>query len=102
GTGGSAAIDNFSFQESIADVHENELLSAMYVYPNPVGDRLFIQAPAGVRFQMELLDISGRILNRYEVSGGQSVDFSGLIPGCYTVILSMEDGSRKSNRIIKY
>jgi hypothetical protein len=102
GVGGSAAIDNFSFQESVAAVKESELLPGISIYPNPVKDRLFLQAPAGLRFQLDMVDISGRSLIRQEVWSAHSVDLSELIPGYYTVILSLEDGSRKSIRIIRY
>jgi hypothetical protein len=60
-------------------------------YPNPAGDRLHVEAPAGAA--VELFDGSGRLrLRRRQANDRESLDVRFLPPGLYLVRVRTEYG----------
>lgn len=71
------------------------------VYPNPVGDRLFFETDfdSGGNEQVEIFNLDGRMF--YSNRAENSVDVSELPAGIYVIVVSSENGLRKTARFIK-
>lgn len=70
----------------------------IFVYPNPVSNILYIQNLNSV-VNVQLFDISGRLVREYKNIGSQGMDVSALAKGMYVVKIS--DGkSGRSQKII--
>jgi hypothetical protein len=70
---------------------------------NPTGNELIIRsAPNSPKpNQLEVLDLSGRLLKRADSNSPNMGDISGLLPGIYLVVLRFENGQVFSQKIIK-
>lgn len=63
------------------------------LYPNPAGDWMQIQLPAGITpVSMELMDLQGKVIRHL---GGQErrIDLSGLPVGVYTLLVRTSEGA---------
>ncbi len=76
------------------------------VYPNPVGDQLFISTEKQAA-QIRLWDINGRIVKNIETADLQTTgieitaDLSKLSPGVYILSMTFRDGTTEHARIIR-
>jgi len=72
------------------------------IYPNPVLENLYIQAPdSGDGIEFELYDISGRMVYAGETRSGEAINLTKLTPGVY--LMNMISGEEKHfTRLIKY
>ena len=73
------------------------------VYPNPSSDILFIESSTQLS-QVELRDISGRLLQRFVISPGETahqIPLTDWLPGLYWLIVSDKDGNQTSTKFIK-
>lgn len=102
GAGGSAAIDNFSFQESVNEVVEDTELKLASVFPNPFHDRLLVRGFGTEHVRLTIFDVSGRSLMDSEAVSGNPIDVSELLPGYYVVRLQTGSGRSDEFRLIKY
>jgi hypothetical protein len=70
---------------------------------NPTGNELIIRSAPNSPMpkQLEVLDLSGRLLKRSDSNAPDMGDISGLLPGIYLVVLRFDDGQVFSQKIIK-
>lgn len=73
--------------------------STYHIYPNPTSDKVFIDVPKNLMYQISLTNISGKVIKKMETQMNESIiefDVSVLLKGIYLVELKSE-----SNRIIQ-
>jgi len=70
---------------------------------NPSGDELIIRSVANAVLpkQIQVLDLSGRVLKNATYDSADMGNISALAPGIYIVVLRFEDGQVYSQKIIK-
>lgn len=69
------------------------------VYPNPVGNQLYITNAAGRPLYVEVVDITGRVVRTHTFSGTTAVlPMQGAAPGVYSVIIS---DRKKGEKVMK-
>jgi hypothetical protein len=76
---------------------------ALSAYPNPAHEILTLQHPAGSNGQIQLTDMSGRLLIRQQVVAGSrstSLSIQRLPKGLYQIAFQSDEGSR-SIRVLK-
>ena len=75
-------------------IEDTGALSAVILYPNPAQEQLFVRG-ATTNAALTLFDINGRSLSLpvRRTTEGHSVDVSALRAGCYTLVLTTEQGS---------
>ena len=76
--------------------------STLNIYPNPFSDKLFIFDSSNSVRNIEVLDLTGKILISTSVSQNiKVIDTKFLNPGSYTIAIIFKDGSRKVKKSIK-
>lgn len=72
------------------------------IFPNPVGDALYVQAPRDASFELRLLNAGGKeVLSRQKVQAGPAVvSTAGLSKGIYLLQLSYK-GETAGYRVVK-
>lgn len=76
--------------------------STLNIYPNPFSDQLFIFDSSNSVRNIEVLDLTGKILISTSVSQNiKVIDTKFLNPGSYTISIIFKDGSRKVKKSIK-
>ena len=86
---------------SLVSVEAGEVWrSAIFVYPNPVSDHLYIKSGAEGKAQLEIYDITAKlVLSRSELDNKSMVDVSGLHEGVY--FYSINHGEmRKTGKLV--
>ncbi len=89
----------------IVDINEFEVENNIDIYPNPASDVIYIQTgelEAGKLVQMQLVDITGRVVLSQELESGYddiSVNVQDYPQGLYFVALNI-DGNRITRRIM--
>ena len=68
------------------------------VFPNPVTEALYITHPTAVLFEVQLTDISGKLLFKTTHQKDQPLSMQGYAPGTYLIAVS----TQKSNQINTY
>lgn len=81
---------NWDSTLGVSEVNGNELV----VYPNPVGDQLWIAEINGEITRWEVMDLNGRICRSGELKKHNSIDVSELAYGFYLIKFIEEDGVR--------
>lgn len=71
------------------------------VYPNPVGDRLFVKMPAG-SWSYRLSDVSGRILMSGSLDRTSGINTGALPAGVFLLRLSSAEGHTVTRRLLHY
>jgi hypothetical protein len=99
-TPGYYAIDNFTTNET-ASVNTSPSTFAAKVYPNPAVGQLFIELKDHQVTNLEITDVTGRVVAGYEAKEGlTSLPVSSLPAGVY--ILNMWGGTQKASvRFVK-
>lgn len=70
----------------IEEAHAHENIS---IYPNPVKDQLYIQAPAPASY--ELIYANGMLIQEGEIAGHTSIDVAHLASGVYMIRILLEE-----------
>ena len=79
----------------------SESYSELEVYPNPVESKLKIKSFKMIR-NILICNLSGRIITALNNPGSEfTIDFSSVIPGFYTLLVTYLDNTRYVKRIIK-
>lgn len=102
-------IPNFwdAYFGEILDVEEEKEEIIWKVYPNPLyGDELLLEYGSGLKFEFELLDMSGKSILKTEVQREDSktpfrVDFSSVNPGLYMIQIQ-DSKSIKRTKLFRY
>jgi len=102
--GGSAAIDNFSFQESVISGLELEdsPVVDVSVGPNPFVDRFWLELSALITADLTIMDLSGRIVYQFPNISSGWIDGSSFASGSYLLILSKEGRILSQKRLQKW
>lgn len=78
---------------------ENTGLSVV-PYPNPVSDKLFIKTEnAGQISSVRLLTPAGKLIYQSQNAAAE-VDVRNLAPGMYLLLVTQQDGSQSSHKVI--
>jgi hypothetical protein len=86
--------------DSNNDVNEL-LLDQMQVYPNPASDLLTITQTQNASLKVRCLDLSGKVLNTFELKGiSNQINISGLENGAYLIEIEL-NGAKRVTRIVK-
>jgi predicted esterase len=92
--GGSIYIDNFKIGDYLG-IAEKQSTSNFRIYPNPAGNALFVDAGAAHIQKINVLDISGKILQSTEVRNFHDaqvpIDISNLPKGLYLLEIVTEN-----------
>ena len=80
---------------------EENPLTTIEIFPNPVGHDLYIDLQCSGTVTMEIRDLSGKMLIAKKIENNTSVDVSALANGIYLVSLSNQDTVQKKVRIVK-
>lgn len=70
------------------------------IYPNPVQNELFVQLEEGQITQLDILDLSGKVIKTITSSNAKSIDVSNLTQGVYMLKVYTETGV-SPNRFVK-
>ena len=91
-------VDNVRVEKTSSLSVENIIGNEVLFYPNPVGDKLFVETINVKSFQ--LIDSSGRHIETQNLSNGM-IDFTGIEKGVYFIRFVMENGTSSFEKIIK-
>lgn len=89
---GISKIDDIVINGSIPSGIKDLSAGKIMLYPNPVQDQLNIKFDNLSEINLEIYDISGKVVLQEETSSGRSVDMTTLITGLYFVQLKDMDG----------
>lgn len=83
-------------------IKQNIINQQITIYPNPANSSFIIETSAAEKQQMQLMDISGRILLAQPITGKLSIDASSLSEGIYNIsIIGAESVINKKLVIVK-
>ncbi|MBL7839429.1 MAG: VCBS repeat-containing protein [Cyclobacteriaceae bacterium] len=92
--GEEEASSQFELTVEVVLAIENSLEKLVKIYPNPFVDKISIENKSGAeKLKISILDISGRIVRKFERSSDTLVQLDDLQPGIY--LLRAEDGKGK-------
>ncbi len=85
---------------------EEEFLQSIEIYPNPVRQSLFINAPTVAVNHIRLINLTGQVLfeqafNRGNSPTQQEVNMQDFVPGVYWVLIQTEYGLRQE-KVVKF
>ena len=84
----------------LAAVHEIANIK-LHIFPNPVFDRVYIQAPQVLSGQIQLADYTGKLLSQQSFEGNTELDLSLLKTGIYLLTIQTGEGSA-TEKIVKF
>lgn len=85
---------------------EEEFLQSIEIYPNPVRQSLFINAPTVQLNHIRLINLTGQVLfeqafNKGNLPTQQEVNMQDFVPGIYWVLIQTEYGLRQE-KVVKF
>lgn len=83
----------------ITDVNELEFAN-ITIYPNPVENILNISGYDGT-LQLEIINLVGNVIKREAVESNQNIMLSELKPGVYFIVITDDNGNKKSFKFVK-
>jgi hypothetical protein len=82
----------------VASISASDML---YVYPNPATDRLTIQTGSTDKITVEISDLNGQIVSKYELAGSNNtIEVANLSTGSYLVRV-LNNGNSSVKKFIK-
>lgn len=88
-----------SYDLSTAAIDNSAKSIQFNLYPNPAKDQLFIQTELSV-YNLEILDISGKVVLQQNVSGENSIGLSEFSAGVYFVKISNQENISSTKKLI--
>jgi len=80
---------------------ENNALARLNAYPNPTSNRLRIIMPKNIQtLNLQLHDLSGRLVKELNVTQTKTIDVSSLSNGVYTLSGSDDLGNRYAQKLV--
>lgn len=95
--GGQFTSYNGVEQKTLARLHENVMgnqnhtAKGVMVYPNPVGERLFVTTGDSAEATVKIIDVTGKRVKDAAQAGHNGFDVSGLAPGIYFAEITLGD-----------
>lgn len=106
--GWGAGVDDFQLYVNTSSVFDQELASALTVYPNPSDGQfeISLELPAAREIKLKVLDITGsevysRDLGRVFGRQVEPIDLSQAAKGVYTLVISSGDAEYRSKLTIQ-
>jgi hypothetical protein len=90
---------NFYYSTFVGVNDDPSTYSAAKVYPNPASNKINIESTGTA--QIQLLDISGKLISNRKIQGNAQIDVSGLNTGIYFVKIINESGVESVSKFIK-
>ncbi len=76
----------FSANNNLVSLPENaEVLTGLYVYPNPATDKIWVRATGIEEADLEITDVTGKVVISRKLEGEIVIETEGLSPGMYMV-----------------
>ncbi len=101
-TGAWVDIDNFGFTQIPIAVDNMILADQISFFPNPAKSELTFKMPASINSATFLLrNLNGKQLLQQEISGGSSLNLSGIPAGIYLTELKTKSGIKRSKLVIE-
>lgn len=91
-------VDDVSLEYSGVGISDMESYTGK-IYPNPAGDRLFIQPENEEVYEWTLTDLKGKLLQSGKASGGVSIDTKTCVPGMYLIQIR-EQGETSTHKVM--
>lgn len=92
----SSYADTFSIPTSVA---QTTSIDAWSVTPNPANDFISITGKAGANAQLQLFDLSGKLVLQQTVTPGQQVPVASLPAGVYLCVLETDTAQNFSRKL---
>jgi hypothetical protein len=102
-TRGSIEVNDTKITKKVKEVQETINVNTLFVYPNPTKYKytLFLEGNSNENVQVEVFDMTGRLLKNIESTPGQIIEFGEDLPiGAYFAIVS-QGTYKKTVRLIK-
>lgn len=97
--------DNIVISASYSDivsVRNIEGYNTLLCYPNPASNELFIDLSANGRSDLKIIDVTGQVIyNEKAIEGLRSINIQNFATGIYQLIVTDDEGSYYSQKIIK-
>ena len=94
-------IEFFTDTQIISDVEEELIELKMDIYPNPTSDFLTIEGPSELtNSELKLFDVTGSVVKKENFSGQTTINTSDLPKGQYFLIVTSQDRSTWSEKVI--
>lgn len=84
---GTVLFRPYLYDTSTGTNHNGQVMTPLTIYPNPAGERIWLQVPTGAEgetFPVYIFDTSGRQLH-HSLLRSRELDISGLAPGLYYI-----------------
>ena len=102
GTGTANLIENISFDAvSKLGVKDNVLASQLHVFPNPSTDNFYVSLPQGKTYQLEVTDLTGKVLMQQSAKGDTQLNLENNANGVYLLKVSGENGTAVRKLIVE-
>jgi hypothetical protein len=76
----------FSANNNLVSLPENaETLTGLYVYPNPATDKIWVRAAGVEETDLEMTDVTGKVIVSRKLAGEIMIETAGLAPGIYMI-----------------
>jgi len=85
----------------IAGLGDEQNLSSILIYPNPVSDKVTFRSNVLTECKIKISDIAGKVLFESDFSKKAIFNLSDFSPGIYFAIISFNDGTSITKKIIK-
>lgn len=70
------------------------------IYPNPADNLLTIENPDREEFKVEIIDMSGKLIQSYEINSSKTLDISYIKQGIYLIIIKDNNSSSTVKKLI--
>jgi hypothetical protein len=103
GAGTANLVDNIVVSTAdITGTKDDMLQGALSVFPNPSNGQFNVSLPAGKAYELEVVDLTGRVLKKQSVKGGNSeLDMQGASQGIYLLKVKGQNGTAVRKLIIE-
>ncbi|MBE2247629.1 MAG: T9SS type A sorting domain-containing protein [Candidatus Competibacteraceae bacterium] len=103
GTEQTTAIGVKMFDKNYLGVEEEQTLSSINPYPNPVQEMLYIpMGDLSGKVRMDIMDIAGKLVKSevISVNGTMAVNVTGLAAGQYNFRITLEDNTTRNFKVV--
>lgn len=100
--GGIGGQLTFHSNENYLSIPENDLISEISIYPNPVLEKLQINQTSHQYSIAKIYDVQGKKIGQHSLENSKSsIDVKSFISGLYFLVLESEKGKRVTQKFVK-